>query len=70
MCKDAVQAMVTTESDAHAGVQRSNRRQICSSGKPAVARPANASLVVIYSYGDFRAATTVVRSDDATGKTG
>src|ERR1035437_9985795 len=26
------------------------------------------SLILIYSYGDFRAATSVVRSDDATAK--
>jgi len=32
-----------------------------SSGQPA-------TLVVIYSYGDFRAATTVARSDDLAAK--
>ena len=64
--KDAVQPMVTSRQEL---TLRYNEEQAdrllgrtASSAKSEAARPT--SLVVIYSYGDFRGATEVVRSDD------
>ena len=66
----AVQALVTNEQCATISFnQATAEKLLATSGEAARAlagRPA--TLVVIYSYGDFRAATTVVRSDDATAK--
>jgi SP family myo-inositol transporter-like MFS transporter 13 len=65
--KDAVQAVVIS-SDQTAVVEftdESAAKLLAASGKT-FARPK--SLVVIYSYGDFHAATKVVRSDDLGAK--
>ena len=65
--KDAVQSMVTT-SNQTAVVEfndASAAKLLAQSGKN-FAQPK--SLVVIYSYGDFHAATKVVRSDDPGAK--
>ena len=67
-CKEAVQALVSpdqtlklTYNDAFAGALLSpNGRETNASGR------APTTLVITYSYGDFSAATPVVRSDDTT----
>ena len=64
-CKDAVQAMVTTNQTltfAFNGETASN----LLAGKMISGPPT--SLIIIYSYGDFRAATSVARSDDKIAK--
>ena len=61
--RDAVQAMVSTNQTLTMAFTEPLAAQLLRS------QPAGASsLVVIYSYGDFHAATTAVRSDDTTGK--
>ena len=66
----AVQALVTPEQRATISFNQATAdKLLASSGDAArtlAGRPT--TLVVIYSYGDFRAATTVVRSDDTTAK--
>jgi MFS family permease len=64
--KDAVQSMVTPQQELtlRYNEEQAGRllRRTGSSANTEARRPT--SLVVIYSYGDFRAATKVVRSDD------
>jgi len=63
-CRDAMQMLVTTNQRSRSlsmRQQRPSARRINSGGQPA-------TLIVIYSYGDFRAATTVARSDDLAAK--
>ena len=66
----AVQALVTPEQSATLSFNPATADQLVASvgdaGRALAGRPT--TLVVIYSYGDFRAATTVVRSGDATAK--
>jgi len=64
--RDAVQAMVSSDQkltlrydETSAGALLRNQASGHENGQPT-------SLVVIYSYGDFRAATKAVRSDDAS----
>ena len=64
-CKDAVQAMVTTNQTLALTFNGETARNLLAD-KGMVDEPS--SLIVIYSYGDFRAATAVVRSDDKTAK--
>jgi sugar porter (SP) family MFS transporter len=64
-CKDAVQAMVTTNQTLALTFNEETAKNLLA-GKDMAGGPS--SLIVIYSYGDFRAATSVVRSDDATAK--
>lgn len=64
-CKDAVQAMVGADQTLDLTFDRTALATLLG-GKGDVDDPA--SLIVIYSYGDFRTATAVVRSDDATAK--
>ena len=65
-CRGAVQAMVRTDQAADSalrsgGSQATARR----AGRPGSrSRASRASLAIIYSYGDFTAATSFVRSDD------
>ena len=63
--KDAVQALVLA-SNQTASVEFNSRQSAQWLGGAAAGRPA--TLVVIYSYGDFTAASKVVRSDDAGAK--
>ncbi len=67
-CRDAVQATVLADQNLKMPFDGAAAARLLDSagdaGKAIEGRPV--SLIVIYSYGDFRAATTVVRSDDAT----
>jgi hypothetical protein len=69
-CRAAVQALVAP--DQHASVafnQAAADQLLASAGGAGRALAGKAStLVVIYSYGDFRTATSVVRSDDPGAK--
>jgi MFS family permease len=69
-CRAAVQAVVTTGQSATVAFNQELADKLLAgqgaagaaiSGKPS-------TMIVIYSYGDFRAATKVVRSDDKTAK--
>ncbi len=66
----AVQALVTPEQRAALAFSQATADKLAATtgdaGRALVGRPT--TLVVIYSYGDFRAATTVVRSDDPAAK--
>jgi MFS family permease len=62
--RDAVQAMVTTNQT----LTLSFNETTAASLQNATASSGPLSLIIIYSYGDFRAATTVVRSDDVPAK--
>ena len=69
-CKDAVQALVSENDRLTIGFDQAKANEVLNqageSGKAISGRPA--TLIVIYSYGDFVAATNVVRSDDKTAK--
>jgi len=64
-CKDAFQTLVTTNQTLILDFNTAAATNFLAgeniSGQPA-------TLIVIYSYGDFRAATTVARSDDLAAK--
>jgi len=62
--KTAVQSMVTSDQKLTLSYNQTLANQLLS--QPAGSQPT--SLVVIYSYGDFRAASQVVRSDDPAAK--
>lgn len=62
--KDALQAMVTSNQTATIELNEQTAATLLA-GK-AAAEPS--TLVVIYSFGDFHAASKVVRSDDLSGK--
>jgi len=66
--KNAVQSMVTAEQNLTLLYNQdvANKLLNASGRNAAAGRPT--SLVVIYSYGDFRAASQVVRSDDPAAK--
>jgi SP family myo-inositol transporter-like MFS transporter 13 len=64
-CKDAFQALVTTNQTLTLDFNAAAATNFLA-GKSFNGRPA--TLIVIYSYGDFRAATTVARSDDPAAK--
>ena len=64
-CKDAVQTLVTTNQTLTLGFDAPAAANFLA-GKSFSGQPA--TLIVIYSYGDFRAATTVARSDDLAAK--
>jgi SP family myo-inositol transporter-like MFS transporter 13 len=63
-CKDAVQAMVTTNQTLTLAFNEKTATNLLA-GK-ITSQPT--TLVIIYSYGDFRAATSVARSDDKSAK--
>jgi len=69
-CRSAVQALVTPAQTAEIPFQGpSAAALLAASGADARALAGRPStLIVIYSYGDFRAATSVVRSDDPSAK--
>jgi len=62
--KTSVQSMVTSDQKLALSYNQSLANQLLR--QPAGSQPT--SLVVIYSYGDFRAASQVVRSDDPAAK--
>jgi SP family myo-inositol transporter-like MFS transporter 13 len=64
-CRDAVQQMVATNQTLSLVFDEKVAGDLLP-GKPMAGRPA--SLVIIYSYGDFHGATTAIRSDNLTGK--
>ena len=61
-CRDAIQALVAPDQTLSFQFNQANASKLLA-GTPIAAKPS--TLVVIYSYGDFRAATKVVRSTDA-----
>jgi MFS family permease len=67
--KNAVQAMVNPDQTVTLAYnQELAARLLSASGTTPGSISGPTSLVVIYSYGDFRSATQVVRSDDPAGK--
>jgi MFS transporter, SP family, solute carrier family 2 (myo-inositol transporter), member 13 len=66
----AVQALVTADQQAAVSFRQADAdRLLATAGDAGRALAGKAStLIVIYSYGDFRAATTVARSDDAAAQ--
>ena len=64
--KNAAQAMVTADQKLTLVFNEELANKLLNSGATAGAQPT--SLVVIYSYGDFRAASQAVRSDDPAAK--
>ncbi|MDB6115203.1 MAG: ral substrate transporter [Lacunisphaera sp.] len=69
-CGPAVQAMVTADQSVAMPFNPATAARLLSSAGEAgrALNGAPSTLIVIYSYGDFRAATSAVRSDDATAK--
>jgi MFS family permease len=63
--REAVQALTSTNQTLNLTFNRDTARNLLA-GKAIAEQPS--SLIIIYSYGDFRAATSVERSDDATAK--
>lgn len=65
--RDAIQAMVTPNQDLALHFDREQASGLlgADSGAGKQIEPGRASLAIIYSYGDFTAATSFVRSDDA-----
>ena len=64
-CKEAVQAMASANQTLNLAFNKDTARNLLT-GKDIAEQPS--SMIIIYSYGDFRSATAVVRSDDATAK--
>jgi len=63
-CAAVVQEMVTPEQTASIAFDGDLAAWLLAAGGGAALDGKTASLIVIYSYGDFRAATKVMRSDD------
>jgi MFS family permease len=64
-CRDTVQAMVTPDQTLNLKfTPEEARRLLDTNGKGSSIDSQRSSLAVIYSYGDFTAATSFVRSDD------
>jgi MFS transporter, SP family, solute carrier family 2 (myo-inositol transporter), member 13 len=65
-CRDALQAMVTPDQTLNIAFNPAEARHLLETagGKTGLIESQRASLAVIYSYGDFTAATSFVRSDD------
>jgi SP family myo-inositol transporter-like MFS transporter 13 len=69
--KDFVQAMVSTNQTLALAFNESTVTNFLAQARSddsTVQRFNNSTLVIIYSYGDFRSATTAIRSDDQTAK--
>src|SRR5581483_3471540 len=64
--KDALQAMVAPNQTLSVRFNPDEARQLVNSagGASQPIEPGRASLIVLYSYGDFTAGTNVARSDD------
>jgi MFS family permease len=69
-CRPAVQAMVAGDQHASVGFDQAAADKLLASAgeRGGVLAGKASSLIVIYSYGDFRAATQVIRSNDTTAK--
>jgi MFS family permease len=69
-CNSAVQALVQADQSAHIEFNAETASKLLQSSERSVDSITHhpVSLIVIYSYGDFRAATTVVRSDYPSAK--
>ncbi len=69
-CNSAVQTLVQADQSAHIAFNAETASKLLQSSERSVDSITHqpVSLIVIYSYGDFRAATTVVRSDDPSAK--
>jgi MFS family permease len=65
-CREAVQAMVTTNQTLKLTYNEAGARQLLTPGAPAGGSAS--TLVIIYSYGDFQSSTSVARSDDVAAK--
>ncbi|HEU4636778.1 MAG TPA: MFS transporter, partial [Edaphobacter sp.] len=66
-CREAVQAYVTPDQNLKLTFTPAEaERLLQSTGQSGVIDSQRASLAVIYSYGDYTAATSFVRSDDAS----
>jgi len=63
--KDAVQAMVTADQKVSLTFDEPTAASLLGAKSGAIVSSQPKNLVVIYSYGDFRAATAVKRSNDA-----
>ena len=68
--KDAAQSLVVQSNQAVVVAMNSAATRQCLLGEKAEATgaPAPKNLVIIYSYGDFKAATKVIRTDDPAGQ--
>ncbi len=68
--RDAVQSMVDAEQKVTLLYDRKTAEKLLGASEDAgtAASARSTSMVIIYSYGDFRAATKVVRSDDEAAK--
>jgi MFS family permease len=64
-CREAVQALVTPDQKVTLSYNAQSAARLLPGNGPAGALT---TLIVIYSYGDFRAATAVARSDDPGAK--
>ena len=64
-CKDAVQSLASTNQTLNLTFNKEVAHTLLA-GKGIAEQPS--SLIIIYSYGDFHAASSVVKSDDATAK--
>ena len=62
--RDSLQAAVTADQTLTLRFDRAEASNLLARGGGAAIDPNRAALVVIYSYGDFTAATNVARSDD------
>jgi MFS family permease len=69
-CKEAVQAMVTSDQDLRIVFDQAKAKELLTTAGPGGEAIAGqpTTLSVIYSYGDYVAATNTVRSDDPTAK--
>lgn len=65
--RDAIQPTVTANQTATIAFNATSKEKLLASAGHAPS--GRSTLVVIYSYGDFRTATSAVRSDDAAGAT-
>jgi SP family myo-inositol transporter-like MFS transporter 13 len=70
-CQSAVQGMVKVDQSADIEFTEASSRMLLANSTSAVSDFAGQpkTLTIIYSYGDFRAATRVARSDDPTSGT-
>lgn len=69
-CRDAVQALVTPDQRASLSFDRTSAARLLARSFPPGQGilPQDLSMVVIYSYGDFRASTAVMRTNDSHAK--
>jgi len=66
-CGPAVQGQVSADQTLRLKFDRAEAAKLVGQRDAALLRAERLSIIVIYSFGDFRAATKVVRTDDAAG---